>query len=192
MRLLIDEDKDLISKLKEGNEEVLKQVYQANEQGFIKWATYHFTVDVSQAQDVFQLSVIALYQNAQKGSLQTLTCSLKTYLFSIGRKLLLKLKRKEIRSETVSYEDIRDQDIPDEIYASLTDDSKLHSVVDMLGEPCRTILQKFYFHELSMQEITKETGYKSEAVVRKKKHQCMQKLKKVIADHKFKIEDFLS
>lgn len=191
MKIAVDEESNLISKLKDGDEEVIKGIYQNNEEAFIEWARYHFLVDHDQAKDIFQLSIIALYQNAKTGRLHTLTASIKTYIFSIGRRLLLQLKKKEVNRQTFNHDDLSHLNIPDEVCANLVDNGKLTKILDKIGEPCNTILQQFYYFGLTMKQLVPITGYKTEAVVRKKKHECMEKLKTFVAASNFTIEDFL-
>jgi RNA polymerase sigma-70 factor (ECF subfamily) len=191
MKVLANDDVEVVKKLREGNAEVLEAIYRNNEVAFINWARSHYTVDNNQAKDIFQLAVIALYQNAREQRLQQLTCSVKTYLFSIGKRLLLRLKMREVKIDTFSYEGTEALEIPDEVYVNLVDTQKVHAVLDQVGEPCKSILEKFYFDGLSMQEIAKDSHYKSEGVIRKKKHQCMQRLKEIIKDKHYTITDFL-
>ena len=101
------------------------------------------------------------------------------------------MKKKEANQQTFNYEDLTSLEIPDEVYANLVNDDKLKKILDKIGEPCNTILQKFYYFGLTMKQLVPITGYKTEAVVRKKKHECMQKLKTLVAASNFTIEDFL-
>lgn len=191
MKVLIDDDNDLINKLRDGDKKILEAIYKNNETAFINWACHHYIVDHSQAKDIFQMTVIALYQNIRENKLHQLTCSIRTYLFAVGKRLLLKQKMKEVKMEVSSYENIGALEIPDEIYATMVDAKKLSYIMNQVGDPCRDILEKFYFHTMSMEEIARSTKYKSEAVVRKKKHQCMQKLKELVKAGNYSINDFL-
>lgn len=191
MKILIDDDIDLIKKLRDGDETAIEAIYRNNETAFINWARHHYIVDTGQAKEIFQLSVIALYNNARERKLQQLSCTLRTYLFAIGKKLLLKLKRQEIRVDTLMSENLEALEIADEIYANAIDQKKITYILSQLGEPCRSILEKFYLYELSMKEIVKESEYKTEAVIRKKKHQCMKKIKEIIKAGNYTINDFL-
>src|SRR5688572_5880036 len=106
MKIEIEEHVDVIKKFKDGNDDVLKEMYQSYEDPFITWACRHFNISRDEGKDIFQLAVITFYSNVKSEKLQHLTCTVKTYLFSIGRKLLLKLNRKKIRNEPLNYESI--------------------------------------------------------------------------------------
>jgi RNA polymerase sigma factor (sigma-70 family) len=191
MKVVIDDDVDLVKKLQDGNEAVLKAIYQNNETAFINWISHHYLIDQGQAKEIFQLAVIALYRNARDKKLLQLTCSIRTYLFAVGKRLLLKQKRQEVRKEISSTENVEALEVPEEIYANLVDAKKLGYILNQVGDPCKSILEKFYFHNLSMEEIARDTGYKTEAVVRKKKHQCMEKMKDIVKAGNFTINDFM-
>ena len=77
-------DQDLIQKLKAGDEEVLKAIYLRHRSGFIKWLVSQ-GCPPNQAADLYQLSVLTLYDNVAKGKLTELRSTLGTYLFSIGK-----------------------------------------------------------------------------------------------------------
>jgi RNA polymerase sigma factor (sigma-70 family) len=191
MKVLVDDDIDIIKKLQEGNEKALEAIYKNNESAFVNWARHHYIVDTSEAKETFQLAVIALYNNVTEGKLQQLSCTVRTYLFAIGKRLLLKQKRKEVRVDTSIHENIEALEVPNEIYSNLVDPKKVNYVLNQLGEPCKSILEKFYFYGLSMKDIAQDSKYKSEAVIRKKKHHCMQKIKDIIKVGNYSITDFL-
>jgi RNA polymerase sigma factor (sigma-70 family) len=191
MKIVVEDDADLIKKLQDGNEEALEAIYRNNESAFINWASRHYVIDTSQAKEIFQLSVIALYSNAREKKLQQLSCTVRTYLFAIGKRLLLKQKRQEIRKDTSIHENVEALEVPDEIYANLVDTKKINFILNQIGEPCKSILEKFYLYGLSMKEIVNDSEYKSEAVIRKKKHQCMQKIKDIVKAGNYTINDFL-
>ena len=82
-------DKQLIKQLKNRDRNALKEVYNDYRREFFKFANRYET-DQSTLEDIFQDALIALYENAQNGKLDTIKSSLKTYLFSIGKFMLFK------------------------------------------------------------------------------------------------------
>ena len=83
-------DEHLLARLKNGDESVLTFIYKEYCRAFVKWSGQQFSSDDEVAKDAFQEAVIALHSNVVKGKLTELTSTLKTYLFSIGRNLVLK------------------------------------------------------------------------------------------------------
>ncbi|RZK15573.1 MAG: sigma-70 family RNA polymerase sigma factor, partial [Flavobacterium sp.] len=55
--------------------------------------------------------------------------------------------------------------------------------LDHLGEPCKTIIQDFYIHNLSMQDICEKFGYTNTDNAKTQKYKCLQRLKKIFFQH---------
>ena len=51
---------------------------------------------------------------------------------------------------------------------------------DRMGEKCKRILTLFYYENLSMKEILKQTNYENEQVLRNRKYKCLKELTDVI------------
>lgn len=66
----------------------------------------------------------------------------------------------------------------------ITDSRKgiLQKFVSLLDEKCRKVLTAWSYNH-SMREIAQSLDYKSEMMARKKKYQCLQKLRKIVEDH---------
>ena len=50
---------------------------------------------------------------------------------------------------------------------------------DQLGEPCHELLEQFYFHRKSMDEICATMGYKNPESAKNQKYKCMERLRKM-------------
>jgi DNA-directed RNA polymerase specialized sigma subunit len=48
-----------------------------------------------------------------------------------------------------------------------------------LGEPCRTLMEDFFVHSLTMQEITNKMGYTNADNAKNQKYKCLMRLKKI-------------
>ena len=62
--------------------------------------------------------------------------------------------------------------------------SKMQSALGMLGEPCKTIIEDFYIHNRSMQEICEKFGYTNADNAKTQKYKCLQRLKKLFFQQK--------
>lgn len=128
-------------------------------------------------EDVFQEGLVHLIMNIRKGNFKG-EGSIKGYLFGICRNIWLKKLNKEIRhrdeSNVLKVEEV-DYQTPE--YYLIDDEKKniIDNVLSRLGEMCKKVLTLWKLN-YSMKEIAVEVGYKSEGVVRKKKHQCMKNL----------------
>ncbi|MEC3878275.1 RNA polymerase sigma factor [Parapedobacter sp. 10938] len=134
-----------------------------------------------EAKDVFQEAVIVLYDNVKQRDFE-LTSRLKTYLYSVCRRLWLKQlasKDRMFRDEG-AYDDVIavEEDLArhDEKDLQLT---MMEQALDELGEPCRTIIRDYYIANLSMQEICEKFGYTNADNAKTQKYKCLQRLKKL-------------
>ena len=136
---------------------------------------------------LYQKTFIALYYNIKEEKLTELKSSIKTYLFAIGKNLLreqFKAGSKFVDIMEVSHEsDKIDNSIMDKY-----DQSNLKDVVNELlykiGEPCKTVLELYYFHQYSMDSIAVELNYKTEQIAAKRKFICLKQLKTMVEQAK--------
>lgn len=138
------------------------------------------------AEDVFQETVLAFIGIVKKGSFRG-EASIKTFLVSIARNVwrneLKKKQRSDVREK--KFETGRDQHEDDvsELMTHLEEKKQLRDLVGKLGEPCRKLLQLFYYENLSMKEIVEHLPYENEQVVRNKKYKCLQQLIAIIKEN---------
>ena len=135
-----------------------------------------------EAKDIFQEAVLIFYEKIKDGSL-TLTCQIKTYLYSVARRLWLKkLAEKNRFSGVIDSENFIS--LETETEAELPEETELKYAVmeramNMLGEPCRTLLEDFYINASSMQDITEKFGYTNADNAKNQKYKCLMRLKKM-------------
>lgn len=135
------------------------------------------------AADIFQESLIDIYQQAQYKGLQ-LTCPFEPFLLLVcKRKWLNELKKRGRQGVTKSTEDL--SEIGEDVFAiaeqmQLQDDkAKLFmSMFEKLGERCREIISKCLGNK-PQEEVAEELGV-SYAYLRKKKSECTAELVKMI------------
>lgn len=133
------------------------------------------------AKDIYQEAIIVLYNKIKSGDFE-LTSKLKTFIYSVCRRLWLKRLSQLNRYEG----DIRDfQDylpVEDDVEKQTDRDqqyNKMESALKQLGEPCRTIIEDFYMHDRSMQDICERFGYTNADNAKTQKYKCLQRLKKL-------------
>ncbi|WKN30000.1 sigma-70 family RNA polymerase sigma factor [Porifericola rhodea] len=180
------EDQQLITQIKLGDEESIVAVYQSHRSGFIQWAQATYKTDEPTAADAFQDAVICLHHNIVQGKLETLSCSLKTYLFAIGKNILRKKIQKDAimdshifdHEESVAIENLYAE--PLDSFASNDRQRFVATLMEKIGEPCKTILKLFYFKGFSMSAIAKTLEYKNENVAKTQKLRCLTTLKHML------------
>lgn len=133
------------------------------------------------ARDIFQEAMIALYEKAQSESF-VLTCQIKTYVYSICRRLWLKRLQQLGRysnqvdslEETIQVEeDLENHEKRNAAFAIM--DRAMNS----LGEPCKSLLEGYYLKKMGMQELAREFGYTNADNAKNQKYKCLMRLKKL-------------
>ncbi|MEM7106735.1 MAG: sigma-70 family RNA polymerase sigma factor [Bacteroidota bacterium] len=170
----------LFEGLKAGREECVVKLYDHYRSEFIHWCVAHYNTDEAGAADLFQDTIIIFYQNIRNSVLTELSSSLKTYLFAIGKNLALKKLRKETRM-VVNDEvlELNAASINFDVFEESDKKRVVAKLMDELGEPCRSILNLFYFHRFTMDAIADRLGYKNENVVKSQKLRCFHTLRKL-------------
>ena len=56
--------------------------------------------------------------------------------------------------------------------------------LNLLGEPCKTIIEDFYINNRSMKEICENFGYTNADNAKTQKYKCLQRLKKLFFQQK--------
>ena len=62
--------------------------------------------------------------------------------------------------------------------------TKMQSALQLLGEPCKRIIEDFYINNRSMQEICESFGYTNADNAKTQKYKCLQRLKKLFFQQK--------
>jgi len=133
------------------------------------------------ARDIFQEAMIALYEKAQSESF-VLTCQIKTYVYSICRRLWLKKLQQMGRfsnqvdnlDETIQVDE--DLEIHQKRNAEFV---IMERAMNSLGEPCKSLLEGYYLKKMGMQELASEFGYTNADNAKNQKYKCLMRLKKL-------------
>src|SRR6185312_2836027 len=98
------------------------------------------------ARDIFQEAMIVLYQKARSGSFE-LNSQLKTYLYSVCRRLWLKRlnQMQKISPEVESLEDTVPVEEELEKHEQRNKEFQvMERALNNLGEPCKSLLEAYY------------------------------------------------
>lgn len=172
---------DLLDRLRRGDDALLKEIYDRHKGSFVRWAV-RFGLNRNEAEDIFQISVVILYDNVITGKLQILSSSLKTYLFSIGKHKSMELKRGYktglLNIDSAALELIVDEAEPEDDWKF--DVEQVREALIRLGDPCKRLLELMYYSKLSQDVISEMMGYKDRDTVKSKKYKCIARLKKIL------------
>ena len=172
-------DESLINDFRNGNTASLGLLYREHRRDFVRWALGRYSVEREEAEDVFSDAVVDVYQNIVSGRYQKNPgASLKSYLYEVGKYKILNIlnknritgnhHRKILASSEYSYQ------IDNEGFAGMAD--KVASLMNAIDEKCRQVLSLYYFHNLSMEHIAREMGFKNDDVAKNKKLKCLRRL----------------
>ena len=175
----------LLHQIRIGTKEVLKKLYDDYREMFGKWAKNHYGCSEEQAAEAYQRAFITLYYNVKNGKLTELNSSIKTYLFAVGKNMLREqFKDKHARMLPIE-EEIYQQQIDTSImqqYDEHHEKNLVKRLLDRIGEPCRTVLELFYFKQFSMEAIAAHMGYKTEQIAAKRKFICLKQLRGLLQE----------
>jgi RNA polymerase sigma factor (sigma-70 family) len=133
------------------------------------------------ARDVFQEAMIVLYERSRQPDFE-LQCQLKTYLYSVCRRLWLKRLTQSQRyvphmngiedlvpvEEEIEAHEIRNQEFV-----------MMEKALTGLGEPCKSLLEAFYLQKKNMNEIAGSFGYTNPENAKNQKYKCLVRLRKL-------------
>jgi RNA polymerase sigma factor (sigma-70 family) len=138
------------------------------------------------ARDIFQEAMIVLYEKARSGSFE-LNCQLKTYLYSVCRRLWLKRLTQLHRysAEVGNLEDTVPVEEELESHEQRSIDFQvMERSMQNLGEPCRGLLEAYYLQKKNMVEIAANFGYTNADNAKNQKYKCLMRLKKLFNQYK--------
>lgn len=140
------------------------------------------------ARDIFQEAMIVLYEKARSGSFE-LNSQLKTYLYSVCRRLWLKrlsqLQKISISPEVENLEQTVPVEEELERHEQRNKDFLLmEESLYSLGEPCKSLLEAYYIGKKSMVEIAGDFGYTNADNAKNQKYKCLMRLKKIFSQLK--------
>ena len=171
---------DLLRRLTNNEKAAIEAIYKDNYR-LIQQLVVNNNGTEDDARDIFQEALIVLYQKARSGSLE-LNCQVKTYIYSICRRLWLKRLQQNRRFETPvdSFDEI--VSVEEDVEAHVKTERQygiMRSALGKIGEPCKSLLEAFYIHNKNMTEISAFFGYTNSDNAKNQKYKCLMRLKKL-------------
>jgi len=163
-------DRELIEKIKKGDETALDFLYKKNYRMMIKMIVWNKGSE-DEAKDIYQEALIVLWQKIIEDEEFVLTSKISTYLYSICQNLWRKeLERKKKHSaEQPERGETPDMDAEERVMI-------IHKCIQELGETCKKILTYYYFDKLSMNAIAEKLGFANADTAKTKKYKCKKEL----------------
>ncbi len=180
-----ESDRQIIDRMRRGDESALAQLYRSNILMVRK-----FVLDNSgreeDAEDMLQDALIVLWENVARGDFD-LTSKISTYVYSVVRNKWLREISKRKVGKVGPLDD--QHPIAEERIDALREiiHTEQYQVVlkciHSLGATCRKVLTMFYLEEKGMEEIARAMRFANTDVAKAKKWQCKKELEKRVRDY---------
>ncbi len=176
----LEEEKKILKGLANNDKQAIETIYKQN-YASIQSFILNNNGSIDDARDIFQEAMIVLYGKAQLDSFE-LSSQLKTYIYSVSRRLWLKrlqqMQRFGGRVENMEGTLAVEEDI--ELYQKRdVDFAVMENAMNKIGEPCKSLLDAYYVQKKNMQEIANSFGYTNADNAKTQKYKCLIRLKKL-------------
>ena len=133
------------------------------------------------AADLFQEAMIVLFEKSKSEDFE-LTCQIRTYLYSVCRRLWLKKLQASPRMHLNSTDEREvvavDEDLEFHEQRQVEFDL-MEGALQKIGEPCKSLLEAFYMQKKQMNEIAELFGYTNSDNAKTQKYKCLGRLRKL-------------
>lgn len=173
-------DQELIEGIRNNDRRVLEKVYKDN-YGLVQNYILQNNGSYDDARDIFQEAMLVLLEKSKQPQFE-LTCQLKTFLYSICRRLWLKRLQQNNRfgASVETLEEVVSVEEEIEEKVKLDNDFQLmDGAMKSLGEPCKSLLEAYYFEKKQMVDIAEAFGYTNADNAKNQKYKCLMRLKKL-------------
>jgi RNA polymerase sigma factor (sigma-70 family) len=173
-------EKELLKGLAENDRKATETIYK-QQYSVVQSLILNNNGTIDDARDIFQEAMVVLYEKAKSGHFE-LHCQIKTYLYSVARRLWLKRLQQLQRyspevngiAELVSVEEEIEQQEQKNLEFHV-----MEKAMQGLGEPCKSLLEAYYLQKKSMADIAAGFGYTNAENAKNQKYKCLTRLKKL-------------
>ena len=176
----LDKQHLLLEGLAHGDKSSIETIYRENYviiQSFI----LNNNGSVDEARDIFQEAMVVLYEKSKDKNF-SLNCQIKTYVYSVCRRLWLK-RLQHLNKFTLQVENVEEiipvEDEIEEHEKRNNDFIQMEQAMGKIGEPCKSLLDAYYIQKKSMLEIAASFGYTNADNAKTQKYKCLVRLKKL-------------
>ena len=175
-----EQEQELLRGLAQNDKNAIEAIYRENYSA-IQSFIINNSGSADEARDIFQEAMVVLFEKSRQVSF-SLSCQIKTYLYSVCRRLWLKrlqqLSKYSTRVESLEdtvpvEEEIEDHEKRNEDFILM------ENAMAKIGEPCKSLLDAYYVQKKSMQDIAGDFGYTNADNAKTQKYKCLIRLKKL-------------
>ena len=176
----ISQEKTLLEGLAKEDKASIEQIYRDN-YTMVQSLILNNSGTTDDAADIFQEAMIVLFEKSKTADFE-LNCQLKTYLYSVCRRLWLKKLQQMQRfgRQEAEMEDVVPVEDDIELHEKRqVDFNIMENAMNKIGEPCKSLLEAYYIHKKQMLQIATEFGYTNADNAKTQKYKCLVRLKKL-------------
>ena len=173
-------EKALLLGLAQSDKKAIETIYKEN-YNMIQSLILSNSGSTDDAKDIFQETMIVLYERVRSGTFE-LNCLIKTYVYSVSRRLWLKRLQQMNRyapSLDGLHETVPVEEEVEEHERMNNEFEMMNKAIGSLGEPCKSLLEAYYLEKKNMQEIALSFGYTNADNAKNQKYKCLMRLKKI-------------
>lgn len=176
----IEQEQQLLKGLAINDKKAIETIYRDN-YSMVQVFILNNNGTTDDSRDIFQEAMIVLFEKSTSGTFE-LNCQLKTYIYSVCRRLWLK-KLNQMHRFSTQVEDL-EETVPveeeTEAHEKLNADfAMMEHAMSKIGEPCKSLLDAYYIKKKQMQEIAVDFGYTNADNAKTQKYKCLIRLKKL-------------
>ena len=183
MKSPIDE-KALLEGLAVSDKKAVEVIYKEN-YNMVQALIINNNGSADDAKDIFQEAMIVLYEKAKSGTFE-LNCQIKTFVYSVSRRLWLKRLQQQNRFSSPGDNMEAVVQVEDELeeHERRNDEFEMmDKAISHLGEPCKSLIEAYYLQKQNMQDIAARFGYTNADNAKNQKYKCLMRLKKIFFTH---------
>ena len=177
-------ERALLEGLATNDKKAVETIYQEN-YNMVQSLIINNNGSSDDAKDIFQEAMIVLYEKVRSGTFE-LNCQIKTYVYSVCRRLWLKRLQQlnryssplgDMEAGVLVEEEIEEHEKRNAEF------EMMEKAINSLGEPCKSLLEAYYLQKQNMQVIAANFGYTNSDNAKNQKYKCLMRLKKIFFTH---------
>jgi RNA polymerase sigma factor (sigma-70 family) len=180
----LTDEKALLEGLAANDKKAIEAIYRDN-YNMVQSLIINNNGSSDDAKDIFQETMIVLYEKVKSGSFE-LNCQIKTFVYSVARRLWLKRLQQQNRysapGDSMAEVVAVDQELQDHEQRN-AEYEMMETAINHLGEPCKSLLESYYLQKQNMQVIAQQFGYTNADNAKNQKYKCLMRLKKIFFAH---------
>ena len=175
-----EQELQLLKGLAISDKQAIETIYREN-YSMIQLFVINNNGSADDARDVFQEAMVVLYEKSRDTTF-SLNCQIKTYVYSVCRRLWLK-RLQQLNKYSTQVESLEEtvfvEDEMEEHEKRDNDFTLMEQAMGKIGEPCKSLLDAYYLQKKSMQDIAANFGYTNADNAKTQKYKCLIRLKKL-------------